>query len=82
MQWELIATWLGLGITASTGIFFVGKQSQKIEDLEEQMRQVKEDQRDNVDQAIKLATMETDLKYLVQSISDIKDYIKTLTGAK
>jgi hypothetical protein len=83
MNWELLATWLALGITVAGGVFFMGKQSQKIEDLQEQCDELHVSVKEVNQLPIKMASLETSLQYLVQSITEIKTMLlKDLAGGK
>jgi hypothetical protein len=75
MQWELIATWLGMLITIGGGIYHMGKQAQEVRNLKEQHDKLESRVRDAEETPIKLATLETDIKYLVQEMTVIKNFL-------
>jgi Tfp pilus assembly protein PilN len=75
MQWELIATWLGLLITIGSFVYHMGKQAQKINNQQDQIDELKEQVKEAQETPIKLATLETDIKYLVQEMTVIKNFL-------
>jgi hypothetical protein len=75
MQWELLATWATLLVTIGTGIYKMGKQSQRIDDQQSQIGELKQKLEANKDIPIKLATLETDIKYLIQGMSELKQIL-------
>jgi hypothetical protein len=75
MQWELISTWVAIGFTAAGGIYKMGKQSQRIDDQDDQIQELKQKMEQSKDIPIKLATLETDIKYLVQGMAEIKQIL-------
>lgn len=75
MQWELVATWAAVALTVISGIYAMGKQSQKINDQQNQLNELKEDIKSTQETAVKVAALETDIKYLVQGMAEIKTYI-------
>lgn len=75
MQWELIATWVSIGLTVLTGIYTMGKQSQKINDQQNQITELKDNMKASQETAIEVATMKSDIKYLVAGVAEIKNYI-------
>jgi hypothetical protein len=85
MQWEsgIVATWLGLIFTIGGVVYAMGKQSQKIEHLQEKVSDLESGVEQSRQASVKLAALETDIKYLVQGMQEIKSLlIKDLTGAK
>jgi FtsZ-binding cell division protein ZapB len=85
MQWEsgLVATWLGLLFTIGGVVYAMGKQSQKIENLKEKVQGLESEAEQSRQASVKLAALETDIKYLVQGMQEIKSLlIKDLTGVK
>lgn len=72
MQWELVATWMGLLITIGTGIYKMGQQSQVIKDQQKQIDALEEKVDKAAELPVKLAAFETDIKYLVRELTDIK----------
>lgn len=75
MQWELLGTWVTLLITIGTGVYKMGKQSQRMDDQESQIGELKQKLEANKDIPIKLATLETDIKYLIQGMSELKQIL-------
>lgn len=75
MQWELVATWLTTAVSLGGMVFAMGKQTQKITNQQEQIDELKVQVKESQETPIKLATLETDIKYLVQEISTIKQFI-------
>jgi hypothetical protein len=75
MQWELLATWAGIAITVITGFYKMGKQAQRIDDQDVALKELKSKVEENKDIPIKLATLETDVKYLIQGVSELKQLI-------
>jgi hypothetical protein len=85
MQWniEIVATWFGLLFTIGGVIYAMGKQSQKIENLQEKVGSLETEVEQGRQTSVKIAALETDIKYLVQGMQDIKSLlIKELTGVK
>lgn len=80
MQWELVATWAGLLITAGTGIYKMGKQAQTIENQGDRIDSLENQLAKTQELPIKLATVETDIKYLIREISDIKQFLMRKQG--
>jgi len=80
-EWGTIAIWLGWAATVGGFVFAMGKQAQRIENHQERIEALEQEQESNREIPIKLATLETDIKYLVQGMSEIKSLlIKDLTG--
>lgn len=75
MQWELLATWTGICLTVVTGIYKMGKQSQRIDDQDKAITALESKVDENKDIPIKLATLETDIKYMILAIADIKQIL-------
>lgn len=75
MQWELIATWAGLLITVGGFVYHMGKQAQKINGQQDQIDELKVQVKESQETPVKLAALETDIKYLVQEMAVIKQYI-------
>lgn len=75
MQWEVVATWMGLLFTVAGVVYAMGKQAQKIDNQQNQIDELKEQVKDSQETPVKLATLETDIKYLVQEISIIKQFL-------
>jgi len=83
IDWGLIATWVGLLGSVCGVVYAMGKQTQKIESQQHQIDELKDAVKDTQELPIKLATLETDIKYLVQGMAEIKSLlIKDLTGVK
>lgn len=80
MQWELVATWLGLFVTVGGVVFAMGKQSQKIENQKEQIDALFTQIEKAQELPVKLATLETDIKYLIREFSDIKQMLMRRVG--
>jgi hypothetical protein len=72
ITWELIATWIGMALTIGGGLITVGKQTQKIENQQIQIDELKQEARASKDFPVKLATLETDMKYLIKELSEVK----------
>jgi hypothetical protein len=72
MDLQDIAVWVTLAITILGGAITLGKQFQKIQDQQDQIDELKSDMKESKDLPIKLATLETDVKYIIQSITEIK----------
>lgn len=75
MQWELLATWAGLLITVGSGVYHMGKQAQELKNLREQHEKLEERVSEGEETPIKLATLETDIKYLVREMTEIKNFL-------
>jgi hypothetical protein len=75
MQWDILGTWVALGITILTGVFKLGQIVKTIEAQQGQIKELKADVEKNKDIPVKLATLETDVKYLVQGMSRIEQYL-------
>jgi hypothetical protein len=75
MKLELVATWLGMILTIAGGIYKMGKQAQRMDDQEEALKKLETKVDENKDIPIKLATLETDVKYLIQGISELKQIL-------
>lgn len=83
MEWELIATWIGLLFTIGGFVYSMGKQAQKIHNQQERIEALEAEQKATSQLPIKLAALETNINYLVREMTDIKALlIKTLTGDK
>lgn len=80
VQWELIATWLALLITIGSGVFYMGKQSQRIDNQQDQIAELKETVKGTQELPIKLASLETDIKYLIRELSDMKQFLMRKAG--
>lgn len=80
MQWELIATWLALLFTIGGVVFAMGRQSQKIDSQQDQIDELKENQKASQELPIKLASLETDMKYLIRELSDMKQFLMRKAG--
>jgi Tfp pilus assembly protein PilO len=75
MQWEVIATWVGLLITVGGFVFKMGQQQQQLKNQQDQIDDLKEQAKDSQEIPIKLATLETDIKYLVQEFAIVKQFL-------
>jgi hypothetical protein len=75
MQWDIVGTWVALGISVLTGVFKMGQLVKTIEAQQSQINELKQDVDRNKDIPIKLATLETDVKYLVQGIARIEQFL-------
>ena len=75
-----MATWLALLITIGTGVFALGKQTQKISDQQDQISELKEKIEATQEIPIKLATLEADVKYLIQGMGEIKQFLMRKVG--
>ena len=53
----------------------MGKQAQKIDDQQKQIDELKESVKDSQEFPIKLAAFETDIKYLIRELTDIKQFL-------
>jgi hypothetical protein len=78
MDLQDIAVWVTLAITILGGAITLGKQFQKIQDQQDQIDELKSDMKESKDLPIKLATLETDVKYIIQSITEIKTMLMRL----
>lgn len=80
MSWEIIATWVGLLLSVGGIGVAMGKQSQKIESQQGQIDDLKEEVKATQGLPIKLATLETDMKYLIQQLSEVKTLLQQRIG--
>lgn len=76
MSWEIIGTWVGILFTIIGVVFAMGKQAQVIKSQGEEIKELKEDVKASQAQAIKLATVETDVKYLIQQMTELKTLLQ------
>ncbi len=75
MQWDLVGTWIALAISVLTGVFKMGQLVRTIEAQQGQINELKADVEKNKDIPVKLATLETDIKYLVQGMARIEQIL-------
>lgn len=80
MTWELVATWIALGISIGTMVFAMGKQTQKIEFQQTQIDNLRADLRDTQELPVQIATLETDMKYLIKELSEVKTLLQRKMG--
>jgi hypothetical protein len=72
LEWDVLATWLGLLLTTGGVIYKMGQQSQRIDDQARRLESLQKQVDANAELPIKLAAFETDIKYLVRELTDIK----------
>jgi Tfp pilus assembly protein PilO len=72
MQWELVATWLGLAITVLGFAFKMGKQTQKIEEQSRDIDTLKAELEKTREMPIKMASLETDMRHVLTAVTEIK----------
>jgi len=75
VPWDLIGTWAAILLTLIGGVYALGKQAQKIDDQQKQIDELKESVKDSQEFPIKLAAFETDIKYLIRELTDIKQFL-------
>jgi hypothetical protein len=75
MQWDLIGTWVALAISILTGVFKMGQLVKTIEAQQAQLDEIKKDVDKNKDIPVELATLKTDVKYLIQGIARIEQHL-------
>lgn len=75
MQWELIATWAGMLITISGGVYHMGKQAQELKNLRDSHEKLENRVQETEETPVKLAALETDIKYLVRELTEIKTFL-------
>lgn len=80
MQWELVATWVGLILSTGAVVFAMGKQTQTIENQGDRIDSLENQLAKTQELPVKLATVETDIKYLIREISDIKQFLMRKAG--
>lgn len=79
-QWELLATWLALLFTICGTVFAMGKQAQKIDHQQDQIDELKQEVKASQELPVKLASLETDIKYLIRELSDMKQFLMRKAG--
>lgn len=58
----------------------MGKQSQKIENQQDQIDDLKDQVKSTQELPIKLAAFETDIKYLIRELSEVKQFLMRKVG--
>lgn len=75
MTWEAIGALTaltGLIISILSGVFALGKQARRIDDLEDRLEECTDAREENNELKVKLAVVETDVKSLIREVSEFK----------
>lgn len=80
MQWELLATWAAIGVSVLGGVYKMGQFVKTVEDQQDQITELKEDIKAAKELPIKFAAIETDIKYLIQGMTEIKQFLMRKVG--
>jgi hypothetical protein len=75
MNWELVGTWAAIAFSIIGGIYKMGRQAQRIDGQEDAIAELKQKVEASKEVPIKLATLETDVKYLIEGIRELKQLI-------
>lgn len=76
MTLEILATWLGMVLSLGAIVFNMGKQSQKITNLEERDKELADQLDENKLIPIELATLKVKMEILLMEIQEMKKMMR------